>query len=421
MSRPPCDQIRVLAVASLVVLACIPAHAAAQTATVQQSEPQTIDVLGDALRLAAAGQNPQAIILLQQRLEARPDDMDARILVGIILSWDGHYAEARAQLRIVLRTNPGYHDAVAVLANIELLDGQAETALSLASSALRRDAKDVGMMLTRARAAISLGRLREARDTVDHLLAVEPGNQAARDLRTRLADNDRLWSVGVGYGGDWFSDRRRPWQEQSVVMKRQADLGSVSFTWSQARQYGLIDQQYDIQFHPRLRPGTHLHLDAGGAAHANLYPTYRAGAELYQSLGGGFEASVGMSRLGFGRGINIYIGSLSKYMGSWLFVGHVFVTPHDLGTNASYQAAIRRYLSGKEYAGVGYHHGAARESMRTINDVLVLNADGVFGDLVLRLGSHVALTCRGAYERQQRALQSSVTQYSAGSRVDFRF
>lgn len=407
--------------AGLVVSAIVPVRVAALAATIDQSAPQAADVLADARRLATTGQRPQAITLLQQRLEARPDDVDARTLLGIIRSWDGQYAEARTELRKVLDTSPGYYDAVAALANIELWDGHADMALSLASSVLRRTAKDTAVMLAKARAEISLGRVRDARDTLDRLLAIEPGNQQASDLHTRLADNQRLWSVGYGYSGDWFSDRRTPWQEQFVVLKRQAGFGSVSFTWSQARRYGLTDQQYEVELYPRLRPGTYMYIDAGVAADANLYPTYRAAAHIYQSLGEGVEASVGMSRLGFGRGINIYIGSLSKYLGNWLLMSQVFVTPHELGTNASYHVAIRRYLSDKEYVGLRYHHGAAKENIRTINDVLVLNADGLSGELVILLGSHVALTCRGAYENQQRALLSHLKQYSATSRLDFRF
>ena len=421
MTRRLSDQICVLAATSLMVLALAPAGVAAQAVPVAQAAPQTTDVLAEARRLATSGQRPQAIALLQRRLEARPDDTDARTLLGIIRSWEGQYAEARTQLRIVLDASPGYYDAVAALSNIELWDGNAEMALSLADSVLRRNPKDTGLMVTKARAEISLGRVREARDTLDRLLAIEPGNQQAIDLRTRLADNARLWSIGYGYGGDWFSDRRTPWQEQFVVLKRQAAFGSVSFTWSQARRYGLTDQQYEIELYPRLRPGTYMYLDGAGAGNANLYPTYRAGAHLYQSLGRGYEASIGMSRLGFGSGINIYIGSLSKYIGNWLLISQVFITPHDFGTNASYHLAIRRYLSDKEYVGVRVHHGAAKEEIRTINDVLVLNAEGVSAEAVFLVGSHMALSCRAEYESQQRPLLSPLKQYSATSRLDVRF
>ena len=404
------------------MVAAVATHAAAQTAILEiQSSPGTAEILVEGRRLATSGQRPQAIALLQHHLEARPDDVDARTLLGIIRSWNGEYVEARNQLRIVLDSSPGYYDAVAALANIELWDGNADMALSLATSVVRRNPKDTGIALTKARAEVSLGRVRDARDTLERLLAVEPGNQQAIDLRTRLADNNRLWSVGYGYGGDWFSDRRTPWQEQSAVLKRQAGFGSVSLTWSQARRYGLKDQQYEVELYPRLRAGTYMYLDAGGSVDAILYPTYRAGAHLYQSVGRGIEASIGMSRLGFGRGINIYVGSLSKYLGTWLLIGQVFVTPHDLGTNASYHLAVRRYLSDKEFVGVRVHRGAAKENIRTINDVLVLNASGVSAELVLLLGPHVSVTCRGSFESQERALLSPLKQYSATSRLDFRF
>ena len=200
----------------------------------------------------------------------------------------------------------------------------------------------------------------------------------------------------------------------------QGGFGSFSFTGSQADRYP-ADRQYEIELYPRIRPGTYMYLDGGWSPDAILHPEYRAGAHLYQSLGRGFEASIGMSRLGFGDGINIYIGSLSKYVGRWLFTGQVFVTPKDFGTNASYHVAFRRYLTDVEYFGLRYHHGAAKEEIQTINDILVLNSDGVSGELVLLLGRRVDLTFRGGFDNQQRFNLTSLRQYSASTQLFVRF
>ena len=396
-------------------------QATPQPAAAQAAPPLQEDALAKARRIASAGDRPQAIAFLEEHLTSKADDADARTLLGIFLSWDGRYPEARAELRRVLETNPGYYDAVGALANIELWDGHADMALSLANSVLRRNADDVGMLMVKARAESALGRVREARDTVEQVLVVDIGNPEAQNFKRVLQDNATLWAVGYGYTADWFSDGRAPWREQQVFIKRQAGFGSVTFTTWQADRYDLRDRQYELELYPSLRRGTYMYIDVAGSENQSLYPAYRAGAHLYQSLGGGFEASFGMTRLGFTDPVNIYIVSLSKYIGSWLLIGQVFITPNVVGTNASYHVAFRRYFTDKDYIGLRYHHGAAKETMQTINDVTVLNADGVSADGMFVLGRRVGVSLRAAWENQQRVGQSDLKQYTSTVTLDFRF
>ena len=379
------------------------------------------DVVAQARQWATSGKRAEAIASLVARLTSRPDDLDARVLLGIIYTWEGRYADARKELRRVLTDRPGYYDAMSALTYTELWDGHQEQAVTLAESTLKVNPKDTSVLLALARAQSSLKRVRQAIDTLDRLLAVDPKNEPARQMRERLLDSQRHWAVGYGYGYDGFSDGRQAWQEQWVALRRKAGFGSFSFTGSQADRYDLRDRQYEIEMYPRIRPGTYMYLDGGWSPDAVLYPEYRAGAHLYQSLGRGFEASIGMRRLGFGDGINIYIGSLSKYVGSWLFTGQGFLTPKGFGTNASYHVALRLYLTDVEYFGLRYHHGAAKEEIQTIKDIQVLNSDGVSGELVLLLGRRVDLTFRGGLDNQQRFNLTSLRQYSASTQLFVRF
>jgi len=392
----------------------------ALAATAAASEaPQ--DYLAQARQLASSGQRPAAIKILQDRLVTRPDDLDARTLLGIIYSWEGKYAEARTQLRQVLSDKAGYYDAMVALASLELWDDHADLALGLADGVLRTHPKDTAVMLVRARALSALHRTPDAIDALDRLLAVDPKDAAARQMRDRLADSRRAWSAGGGASGDWFSDGRQPWQETWLGVKRQTGVGSFSFTAQQAKRWDERDEQYEVEAYPRIRPGTYMYLDGGWASKATLYPEYRFGAYLYQSLGRGFEGSFGYSRLGFGDGVDIYIGSLSKYLGSWLFMGQIFVTPNATGTNVSYHGAFRYYFRDRQYFGARYHYGAAKERISTINDLLILNAQGVSADTVFQLGRRFEFTLRGAYEDQERPYGGNVKQYTGTASLYVRF
>lgn len=407
--------------AGLLAVGLWTASGAPVLARTSESESLTQDYLTEARQLATSGQRADAIKMLQERLATRPDDADARTLLGIVLSWEGRYEEARKELRQVLSERSGYYDAMAALTLVELWDGHPDLALTLADATLRANPGDTSAMLARARALSSLNRVREAIDALDRLLAVDAANEPAKQLRDRLVDSRRSWAIGAGYGYDSFSDHRTSWQEQWLMLRRRTGVGSFIFTASRADRYGEADEQYEFEAYPRLRPGTYMYLDAGWSPDAIWYPDYRFGAHLNQSLGRGFEGSFGYSRLGFGDGVNIYVTSLSKYLGRWLLIGQVFITPKDFGTNASYHAAFRYYFRDQEYFGLRYHYGAAREKIETIDEISVVNATGVSGEVVFGLGRRLEFRINGAYEDQERLNLVNLKQYSARAQMYVKF
>ena len=60
------------------------------------------DVIARARAEAAAGRRTEGMALLKSHLDATPRDVDARLVYGLILSWDGKYDEARVALNEVL-------------------------------------------------------------------------------------------------------------------------------------------------------------------------------------------------------------------------------------------------------------------------------------------------------------------------------
>ena len=50
---------------------------------------------------------PDALHILEERLAAAPRDVDARLLYGLVLSWEGRYDDARPVLQQVLSQAPG--------------------------------------------------------------------------------------------------------------------------------------------------------------------------------------------------------------------------------------------------------------------------------------------------------------------------
>src|SRR5436309_5690258 len=106
------------------------------------SNSDTPDTVIVARELATTGNRAKALLVLDRLLVKDPSDSDARVLRGIVLSWEGRYEEARNDLEAVLAVHEDYGDAVRALINVEMWSDHPERAEQLASAALARHPDD---------------------------------------------------------------------------------------------------------------------------------------------------------------------------------------------------------------------------------------------------------------------------------------
>ena len=220
-------------------------------------------------------------------LRESPRDVDARLLYGLVLSWEGRYEEARHELKRVLEQTPTYNDARVALANIAWWNGEYTELKRIADDGRLQRPDDVEWLLQDARALDGLGRPQDARRVVQGLLSQAPGHPQARTLKNRLDASLRPWSLTVSYGGDRFSDDRTPWSESAVSVSRQTPVGSVIVRGSRVERFELSDRLIEFEAYPSFRPGTYAYVGIGFAKDDLLYPNYRVATDVYQSVGDG--------------------------------------------------------------------------------------------------------------------------------------
>jgi tetratricopeptide (TPR) repeat protein len=251
------------------------------------------DPIATARRLATGGNRPAALRLLENRLAEHPADSDARLLRGIILSWDGRYVEARREIETVIEKHRDYSDALCALIRVEVWSGHAGQAAVLAREALRRNPRDPALLMEQAKVLRTLGRNHEAVDSLRQLRAIDPRNQEALRQERDLGAAIRSWMATFDQSVEWFSDGRDPWREQQFQLERQTGMGALIARFSQANRFSLSGRQVEIDAYPHLRAGTYAYLNLGYSPDRRLYPGYRFGTDLYQTLGHGWEASAG--------------------------------------------------------------------------------------------------------------------------------
>jgi YaiO family outer membrane protein len=348
------------------------------------------DVIARARTAASEGRRAEGITLLEGHLAATPNDVDARLVYGLILSWDGRYGEARKALQSVLAQAPNYLDARVALMNVEWWSGNTDA----------------------------------ARAEVEQVLAHDFGNTQARHVQKNLDARTRPWNAGIYYTNDTFNDDRDPWHEMSLSLGRETPIGTAIVRGNFADRFSLTDEQVEFEFYPRFRPGTYAFIGIGFAPDEVLYPGNRQSFDLYQALGGGYEISVGYRRLAFGEATDIYITSLTKYISNWMVTGKVFVIPdHRTGMSTTYHGQARRYFgsNGLSYVGGAYSHGFSREEPREAGDLLAVDADTFRVQGEIDLTDIYRLSFAASTSRQERITNGSLWQNTLSAGFNVRF
>jgi YaiO family outer membrane protein len=384
------------------------------------TEPEGL--VARARKLATTGHRPEAIEMLNQRLAEKPTDSDARVLRGVILSWDGHYDEARKDLEMVLAGHRDHGDALPALINLEMWADRPERAEELARDALRRNPNDPDLLLARAKALRALHRNREALNEVERILEVDPGNQNAAQMKLGLGDSLRQFTASYDHSTEWFSDGRTPWQEEQMQLSRQTGIGSIIARFDRANRFSSTSQMVEIDAYPHIRRGTYAYLNAGYSPDANLYPQTRFAADLYQSLGHGWEASGGIRQLHFSGNIRIYTASLTKYYGDWMFTGRTYLTPDVVGTSRSGQLQVRRYLgNATDYFSLRVGYGSSPTEVTQLTDIQILNSASFAAELNHGLGRRFMVAGHFGYAYEDRIGITGLHHYMADFTTYYRF
>ena len=407
----------VILLALLLAAVALPAQNLIES---KSAEPE--DPVAEARQLATSGHRPEALEMLNQRLAAKPADSDARTLRGVILSWEGRYDEARADLEYVLAVHRDHGDALPALINVEMWSDHPQHAEELAHDSLRRHPTDPDLLLARARALKSLNRNREALDVIERLLDVDPGNQKAQQMKLDLGDSLRRFTASFDHSTEWFSDGRTPWQEEQIQLNRQTPLGSVIARFDRADRFGLTSQMVEMDAYPHIRRGTYAYLNVGYSPDANLYPQTRFGADLFQSLGHGYEATGGLRQLHFGGNVRIYTAALTKYYGDWMFTARTYLTPGVVGTSRSGQIQVRRYLgSGTDYFTLRVGYGSSPSEITSVTDIQILNSQSVATEFNHMLGRRWMFFAQFGYSYEDRIGINGLRHYLADVTTFYRF
>lgn len=152
-------------------------------------------------------------------------------------------------------------------------------------------------------------------------------------------------SLQIGYALDSYSDYFEDNPILSLQYGRITSWGSLLLRVNAADRYQSQDTQYEIDAYPRLWDGGYAELNIGTSS-GHLFPHDRQGAEVFSSLGNGYEGSLGIRHLAFtNSSVTMYTGSFSRYIGDYLLAFRPYITPSNIGTSVSAGIKLTRYFA----------------------------------------------------------------------------
>jgi YaiO family outer membrane protein len=390
-----------------------------------EEEPPTQaapELLAEVRALDKEGDRKGALRILSWHLEASPDDTDARTLYGTMLSWEGRYDEARAELGKVLAASPGHGDAIRSAIHVELWSNHPERALELSTEALQRDPNAADLLVDRVRALLALNRPSAASGDLTRLKLIDPASAEVAGLRRRADAAGRVWTVSGTYTFDVFSTFLPAFQEGVLAAKRSTPIGTVIVRTYEAFRSSDNAGQFELEVFPTIRKGTYADVGAAFSVANAIYPQYRVQLDVYQTLPLGFEASLGYRHLQFGSGVDMGVVTASKYFGNWLLTLRSFVVPDLSGSSISVYASVRRYLSDEvSFVGARYGHGLAKDELYSTVDAAFVGSDTFGGEAATLLFDRLELGARASLSLQGRTAAPGIWQFENTVTVGLRF
>lgn len=304
----------------------LPPSPPAVTAPAPAAQPSFDDAYARARALANAGQPEAALSAYDALLTRSPGNVDVLLGRGIVQARLERWTEAERDLRAAAAAAPAYADVWSALGNMYAWSDQPDKAADAYTHLIALRPDDPAAYVARGRALRAQGRNAEARADLERARALGAGGDAvealAAALQPRAGNPDATIAAGYTWAASlsssWTDVGAGPrWNDQTVSVRHYTKGGSLAFETLRAHRFGEHDYAWALDGYANLWSGAYANLRYQRGAAARLFPANAGRAELYQSLGSGWEASVSDDVLGFASRVNIYGVSIAKYTGDW--------------------------------------------------------------------------------------------------------
>ena len=314
---------------------------------------------------ANAGNWKLARYYCRQLLNEYPNHFATSLLMAQTFAFENKFDSTRIISAKLYEISPNNYDLLQLMVDTEIWNRKYPAAMSQVEKALEAWPDDENFLIKKAKIQFLAKDYRDALQTLDELLFINPDHEEGNALKKDLMENHRYRDYV--FIEDYFEFFRKPQMSQKLVtssgLSKWTKYGTYIAKVNMGNEWGKNKQpyktpafQYELEAYQQLFPSNYLYLNYAWSRYL-FFPEHRGGFEFFQRLPKGFEASLGARFLYWTDVTWFYTGSLS-----WLHQkNYLAFRPFFCYLNSrwmdSYVLTYRRYFSQKEdymYALVGY-------------------------------------------------------------------
>lgn len=387
---------------------------------------QTIINTDSLLRLAQQSAVQKNYDLARQQasrvLQISPDYTDAAILIGQSYAWEQKFDEARKSLIPLLDKPEAKIATLQALASVELWDNNPEKSLLYTNSALALDSKSIELLLIKAYALRELERYSEAKIVVSNAIKSHGEDQRFIDLSNALQKLTFQNSLSLDYQFTTFNQDTPDWHLSTLQYSRILSIGTLNTKINFAERFNNSGLQGEIDFWPRLTEKTYAYLNAG-LSNSELFPSFRAGAEVYRILPFQMEASAGFRTLIYpGETVWLYTGHIGKYIQKYWIGFRPFLQQQQTEWNTTGTLQIKRYFRGSdEFISLFLSKGSTPLTQVALSEINRLDASKIGAEGQARLGTNFLIGTSIQFERESYAPAQKRNRFTTGLSLQYQF
>ena len=331
----------------------------------------------------------------RQVIAVEPEHFAATLLMAQNFAFENKFDSARLVCSQLDKSYPNNYDVLDLKVNIEIWNKKYKNALSEVQKALNAFPDDENFLYKKALIQYLSKDYEDALKTLDHLLEINPDHEDGIKLRDEILQNFRyrdyvfLEGYFEGYkdpsrvGKEIISTGLAKWTKYGTY------IGKFNMGEDVLNPNTTMDYQFEAEAYQNLFPSNSLWLNyAYSSKVVDFFPWHRGGAEFFQGLSKGLEASLGFRFLYWSDLAMIYTASLSWMPNKNYFQYRIFLSQPNNRIVYTNIFTYRRYFSAKPeyfYALVGYGNYS--------DDFVHLN-QALGNSLLAQIGIHKFITVR---------------------------
>ena len=237
-----------------------------------------------------------ALATVNQRLQLAPSDMEAHGWRGRLLAWQGKWAAAEIEYRLVLDHFSNDTEVLCGLADVLLWQNKTKEALSVIDRARSLEPAQPEILLRRARILQALGESSEARSQYREILHLDPANRDAMSGLASLPEEGRH-ELRIGGEGSTFNNIGPSEDEILSLASRWTPQASTVLIAGFYQRFGEAAADLEVSSSYRITKNNALTVGGGLANRQDILPKddtffeYGRGIRLPFEFVKGMEAS----------------------------------------------------------------------------------------------------------------------------------